>query len=185
MVTLTNPINAQNIVDRFADYVVATANANIVWDSANKPFPEAVTSDFSASAGKAIGISGGSLTYPDGGIITKATIYNTLITETARYTSIRKIRARLIIGTGSGNKTREAYTGFDQTAVAHMSGTGYESAITGLPALAATPSVSNLQTFFTNLQTKYTTERNDTQTYSKTVCHSSCHSSCHNSRGRR
>jgi hypothetical protein len=39
MATLTNPINADNIVDRFADFVVDTANANIVWSASNKPFP--------------------------------------------------------------------------------------------------------------------------------------------------
>jgi hypothetical protein len=184
MATLTNPINAQNIVDRFADYVVATANASIVWTSANKPFPEADAAAFSAGAGKAISIGGGDIT-PASGVITKANIYNTLITETARYTSIRKIRARLLIGTGPGNRTRAAGTGFDQVQVAHMSGDFYESTISGIPALAATPSVSDLQTFFTNLQTKYTDARNTAENYTVTVCHSSCHSSCHNSRGRR
>ena len=181
MVTLTNPINAQNIVDRFADYVVATANANIIWSSSALPFPEADSADFAAAAGKAISVSGPVFTNQNSGVITKATIYNTLIDQTVRYTSIRKIRARLIIGGGAGNRTRAANTGFDQTAVAHMSGTGYESAISGVAALGTKPSVANLQTFFTNLRNKYNTERNDTQIYSVTVCHSSCHSS----RGRR
>jgi hypothetical protein len=184
MATLTNPINAQNIVDRFADYVVATANANIVWTNTNKPFAEANAAAFSTGSGKTISVDGTDIT-PASGIITKTNIYYALIAETARYTSIRKIRARLIITTGSGNRTRAANTGFDQTAVAHMSGTGYQGTITSVPALGAKPSVADLQTFFTNLRDKYTAQRNATQTYSVSVCHSSCHSSCHNSRGRR
>jgi hypothetical protein len=108
-----------------------------------------------------------------------------LISETTKYTSIRKIRARLLISTGAGNKTREANTGFDQTNVSHMSGTGYQGTITGVAALGAKPEVNDLETFFTNLETKYNTNRNTTQNYTKSVCHSSCHNSCHNSRGRR
>ena len=185
MVTLTNPINAQNIVDRFADYVVATANANIIWSSSALPFPEADSADFAAAAGKAISVSGPVFTNQNSGVITKATIYNTLIDQTVRYTSIRKIRARLTISTGAGNITRAANTGFDQTAVAHMSGTGFEGAVSSVPALGTQIDSSDLETFFTNLQTKYNTNRNDTQNYFKSVCHSSCHNSCHSSRGRR
>ena len=184
MVTLTNPINAQNIIDRFADYVVATANANIIWSSSALPFPEADSADFAAAAGKAIAANGGSIT-PASGIISKTNIYYALIAETVRYTSIRKIRARLTISTGAGNITRAANTGFDQTAVAHMSGTGFEGAVSSVPALGTQIDSSDLETFFTNLQTKYNTNRNDTQNYFKSVCHSSCHNSCHSSRGRR
>ncbi len=181
---LTNPVDADNIVDRFADFVVESANDGIVWSSSNIPFPEATSSDFGASAGKSISIDGDDIT-PSNNIITKANIYNTLITETTRYTSIRKIRARLFIGTGPGNQTRASNTGFDATNVSHMSGTGYQGSITGVTALGDKPEVNDLETFFTNLEAKYNTNRNTTQTYSKTVCHSSCHNSCHNSRGRR
>jgi hypothetical protein len=181
---LTNPVDADNIVDRFADFVVETANDSIIWSSSNRPFPEAPSSDFGSASGKAISIDGSDVT-PANNIITKANIYNTLISETTKYTSIRKIRARLLISTGAGNKTREANTGFDQTNVSHMSGTGYQGTITGVAALGAKPEVNDLETFFTNLETKYNTNRNTTQNYTKSVCHSSCHNSCHNSRGRR
>jgi hypothetical protein len=38
MATLNNPVNANNLVDRFNDFVAATANRNIVWGTGNKPF---------------------------------------------------------------------------------------------------------------------------------------------------
>lgn len=184
MASLTNPVNADNIVDRFADFVVTAGNANIVWSASNKPFPEATASDFGAAGGKAIGIDGSDIT-PASDLITKSDIYNTLRDETTRYTSIRKIRARLLISTGAGNRTRNANTGFDQTAVAHMSGTSYESSISGVAQLGAKPAVADLETFFSALESKYDAARLATQNYTKSVCHSSCHSSCHNSRGRR
>lgn len=181
---LTNPVDADNIVDRFADFVVETANDSIVWSSSNRPFPEATSSDFGAAAGKSISINGSDIT-PANNLITKANIYNTLISETTKYTSIRKIRARLLITTGAGNQTRAANSGFDGTNVSHMSGTGYQGTVTGITNLGDKPEVNDLETFFTNLETAYNTNRNTTQNYTKSVCHSSCHSSCHNSRGRR
>lgn len=181
---LTNPVDADNIVDRFADFVVETANQDIIWSASSTPFPEAPTSDFGAAAGKSISIDGSDIT-PANNIITKANIYNTLISETTKYTSIRKIRAQLLISTGAGNQTRAANTGFDGTNVSHMAGTGYQGTVTGVTALGTKPEVNDLETFFTNLETKYNDQRNATQNYTKSVCHSSCHNSCHNSRGRR
>jgi hypothetical protein len=46
-------------------------------------------------------------------------------------------------------------------------------------------SSSNLETYFGNLATKYTTLRSNTVTTTIDVCHTSCHGSCHSSRGRR
>ena len=181
---LTNPVDADNIVDRFADFVVETANDSIIWSASSKPFPEATTSDFGSAAGKSISIDGSDIT-PANNLITKADIYNTLRDETVRYTSIRKIRAILTISTGAGNRTRAANTGFDSTNVSHMSGTSYESSITGMTQLASKPEVNDLETFFTGLQSRYNSARLATQNYNKSVCHSSCHQSCHNSRGRR
>ena len=66
-----------------------------------------------------------------------------------------------------------------------MSGSSYESAITGMAQLGDKPEVDDLETFFEALQSRYNSARLDTQNYTKSVCHSSCHSSCHNSRGRR
>jgi len=181
MATLTNNINPQNIVDRFADYVTATASAGITWGTNAKPF-----SQFDAgylggtTAGRPIGISGGNISAV-GGTITASAIYNTLVNETAQYTSIRSLRAILHL-TGSGNQ-------FDQTAIAYMSYGSYGQSI-GSPANAgvsagSTITSSGLESLFNNLRSSYNTARAATTTITVTVCHTSCHSSCHGSRGRR
>lgn len=199
MATLTNPIRAQNIVDRFADYVVATANSGIVWFTNGpgvfqEPFPEFNEALLSSSTGKAISITGASIT-PANGRITASNIYNTLVAETNRYTNIRRVRARLFITTGGGNATRAATDARDITAVAHLAGTAYQGDISS-PALGGAPPNGgvasgqvirdeNLETFFNTLRTRYTSIRDTAVDISVSVCHSSCHSSCHGSRGRR
>ena len=181
MATLTNNINSQNIVDRFADYVTATAGAGISWGANALPFSQFSPANFGGTtAGRPIGITGPSIS-PVGGKITASNIYDTLVIETARYTSIRNLRAILNL-TGSG-------TQFDQTAVAYMSYGLYGQSI-GSPANAgvssgSTITSSGLESFFNNLRTSYSNARSATTTLTITVCHTSCHSSCHGSRGRR
>ena len=86
MATLTNPIEEQNIVDRFADYVVATANAGITWGTNDIPFAEMGTSYFGGTtSGKSIGITGANISATP---ITASTIYNALVGETNAYKSI-------------------------------------------------------------------------------------------------
>jgi len=180
MATLTNNINSQNIVDRFADYVTATAGAGISWGANALPFSQFSPANFGGTtAGRPIGITGPSIS-PVGGKITASNIYDTLVIETARYTSIRNLRAILNL-TGSG-------TQFDQTAVAYMNSTYLQSI--GSPANAGVASgnsisSSNLESLFNNLRTSYSNARSATTTITVTVCHTSCHSSCHGSRGRR
>ena len=190
MATLTNPIAPQNIIDRFADYVVASANTGIVWynngpGAISEPFAEFNQDLLGGSGGKAIEISGAGL---PGTRITASVIYNALVGETARYTRIRRLNAKLLITTGPGNKTREATDAKDLTQVAHLSA-AYQADI-GTPAnngVAAGQRVTSvgLEGFFNNLRTSYTTARNTSVEISVSVCHSSCHSSCHGSRGRR
>jgi hypothetical protein len=181
MATLTNNINPQNIVDRFADYVTATASAGISWGTNAKPFTQFDAANFGGpTTGRPIGITGTTIS-PVGGTITAAAIYNALVNETAQYTSIRSLRAILHL-TGSGNQ-------FDQTAVAYMNMASYGQSI-GSPANAgvsagSTITSSNLESFFNNLRSSYNTARAATTTITVTVCHTSCHSSCHGSRGRR
>jgi hypothetical protein len=132
------------------------------------------------TTGRPIGINGTSIA-PVGGTITAANIYDTLVNETARYTSIRNLRAILNL-TGSG-------TQFDQTAVAYLSYGLYGQSI-GSPANAgvssgSTITSSGLESLFNNLRTSYSNARLATTTLTITVCHTSCHSSCHSSRGRR
>jgi hypothetical protein len=203
MATLTNNITAQNIVDRFADYVVATANASIVWGTNALPF-DAFAGYFPAifggtTAGKAIGITGTNLG-GSGSIITAATIVSVLRNETTAYTRIRNMRAILNI-TGAGNTAG----GGSRLDAGPITGQGpgfirdntFKSNLNGsyLQTLAATSSTgiatssnittANLETFFTNLQTAYATARDTTHTEVVSVCHASCHSNCHSSRGRR
>jgi len=197
MATLTNPINKQNVVDRFADYVVATANAGITWGTNATP-PYFSTAPFGGTTGgKAIETSGGNIADTN---ITAATVYNVLVAETQRYSNIRNLRA-LVFVTGAGNTVGigdrvdlgpvvgqgPGYI-YDQTAKAYLS-TAYRQA-TLSPANAGVAStrvvaVANLETFYNNLRTTYGSYRDTTATIQVDVCHASCHSSCHSNRGRR
>jgi hypothetical protein len=190
MATLTNPINTQNIVDRFADYVTLIADSGISWGTNAVPFGEFSTSYFGGStSGRPIGITGGNIASA-GSPIAASGIYNILVTETTNYTSIRYLRALLYVGGGGGNTGSRPSPGYvyDGTAVAYMN-TDYLQSI-GSPDNAGIStgnaiSSSGLETFFGNLMTSYNGARNNTTTVTISVCHASCHSSCHSSRGRR
>jgi hypothetical protein len=203
MATLNNPVNPQNIVDRFADYVVATANAGIIWGNnfdgssyTAKPFAEFDVAVFGGTtSGKGIGISGTNISAV-GGTITASNIYNTLVAETNSYTNIRNLQAILFI-TGEGN-TSGAAGGeigsttkgivFDETKPAYLN-SGYLQNI-GSPNASNVVSndivtATGLEQFFANLRASYNTARDSKQIIQVDVCHASCHSSCHGSRGRR
>lgn len=192
MATLTNPVSPQNIVDRFADFVRATANSGIIYHTGNKPFPEFDGALLGPSDGKLIEITGATISVSVGGappLVTANTIYNALVAETNRYTRIRNLHARLLITTGAGNATRSANDARDLTNVAHMAGTSRQGDI-GSPAnagVAATQLIDDaaLESFFFNLRAAYNTVRGTSTPVDVSVCHSSCHSSCHTSRGRR
>ncbi len=190
MATLNNPINPQNIVDRFADYVVATGNAGIVWGTDAIPFGEMDVSFFGGTtSGKPIGISGSNINAV-GDIITASNIYNTLVTETAAFSNIRNLRALLFVegdGGNTGSRPTPGYV-YDNTQVAYLNSSYLQSV--GSPDASGvssgnTATSSGLETFFANLQSAYNTARATTQTIQINVCHASCHSSCHSSRGRR
>ena len=188
MATLTNPIRTQNIVDRFADYVTATASSGISWGTNSVPFGEFPTSYFGGTtSGRPIGISGSSI---GSGVITAGNIYNTLVNETSAYTSIRNLRALLFVDGGGGNTGSRPTPGYvyDATAVAYMNSNYLQSV--GSPADAGVrsgnpASASGLESFFDNLRSSYNNARASTVTVQINVCHASCHSSCHGSRSRR
>ena len=190
MATLTSPINPQNIVDRFADYVTATGNAGISWGTNAYPFGEFDGNYFGGTtAGRGISISGGNIASV-GNVITASNIYNTLVNETATYTNIRNLRALLFVDGGGGNTGSRPSPGYiyDATAVAHMN-TGYRQGI-GSPnpsnvSGGNTSTFSGLESLFDNLRSSYNSARGSTVTVQINVCHASCHSSCHSSRGRR
>lgn len=190
MATLTNPVNPQNIVDRFADYVVSTANAGIIWGTDNVPFSEMDVAYFGGTtSGKSIGISGTNIAAV-GDTITASNIYNALVAESSAYTHIRNLQAILYVDGEGGNTGSRPTAGvvYDNTQVAYLN-TGYLQSV-GSPDAAGvssggTVTSSGLESLFTNLQTAYNSARSTTQTIQINVCHAACHSSCHGSRGRR
>lgn len=190
MATLTNPIQPQNIVDRFADYVTATAASGISWGYNAYPFAEFDGNYFGGfTSGRPIGISGGNIGSA-GGSIVASNIYNVLVNETSAYTSIRLLRALLFVDGGGGNTGSRPTPGYiyDGTAVAYMNG-NYLQGVGGVdPAgVVAGNAITSgsLESFFGALTNAYNSARNNITQVQINVCHASCHNSCHSSRGRR
>jgi len=190
MASLDNPVILQNIVDRFADYLVATANSGIVWGTNAIPFPELSAAYFGGTtAGKAISLTGAGAR---GTIITALPIYNGVLTETFRYSNIRSMRALLFVTGGGGNTGSRPTPGyiFDQTQKAHLN-TSYIYATDSTRLARGQPITSNqitragLEDLFDRARALYNDFSDDTVTVTVEVCHASCHSSCHNSRSRR
>ena len=189
MATLTNPVNAQNIVDRFADYVVATANSGISWGTNAVPFGEMSTAYFGGTTGgRGISINGSSVSATP---ITASTIFNALCAETQTYSNIRNLQALLNVTGAGGNSGSRPTAGivYNQTAVAHLN-TGYRQGQSNPtnPSVSTGNAISaaNLETLFDRLRTVYSsTYRASTLPIQIDVCHASCHSNCHGSRGRR
>jgi len=192
MAALTNPVNKQNIVDRFADYVVATANLGISWGTNALPFTEC---DFTGifggtTAGKDIETSGASISTGPNGEINAQYIYDALITETYRYTRIRTIQCILTVSGDGGNTGSRPTPGviYDATAIANLN-TGYLQGVSsGRDNVYSgnTITVGGLEAMFDSMRANYNSARaTSAGTFTTTVCHASCHSSCHSSRGRR
>jgi hypothetical protein len=206
MATLTNPINAQNIIDRFADYVTATANSGIEWGTNIKPVYSWSTyssngysvaggsitlaeSTFGGNtAGIAIGISGAGF---EGAVIKAIDIVNTLRNETARYAVIRSHQVRLTVTATGGKDGNKDWDGlgrnrgtipsgglvFDQTKVSHL-GAGYALA----PAAPATTLTATTTISAVGLETFFGNLRTAYQNVRNTAHVTDvtvCHSSCH------
>ena len=189
MAALSNPIAPQNIVDRFADYVVATANSGISWGTNAYPFGEFNGAYFGGSTGgKGIGISGGSIA-SSGTVINAQQIYNVLINETYYYTNIRYLRALLYVDGGGGNTGSRPSPGYvyDNTAVAYMNTNYYQGVSSGRSDVYSNNTITagGLEAMFDSMRANYNGARGNTVTVQINVCHASCHSSCHSSRGRR
>ncbi len=187
MAELSGNIRPQNIVDRYADFVTATANANLAWNAENKPFSEFDGGYFN-SGNRAIGITGANVDSA-GNNITPNNIYNALLTETATYTNLRNLRALLFVEGGGGNTGSRPTPGtiFDETRKAHFT-TSYRQSLDAVTQGIATGqniTASNLEALFGRLRDAYTDKAVNTVTVQVNVCHASCHSSCHGSRGRR
>ena len=189
MATLTSPVEEQNIVNRFADYVPPAANTGIVYHTGSVPFAEFATSYFGGnSSGRALGISGANIKN-NGELIDASGIQDTLEAETFNYTSIRNLRAKLNV-TGSGGNTGSRSTPgviTDVTGMAYLN-TSYRQTLGTRSVNLQTGQLIDdavLEQKFADLRTKYNSARANTETITINVCHASCHSSCHSSRGRR
>lgn len=189
MATLTNPVEEQNIVNRFADYVPPSANTGITYHTGNRPFSEMSSSYFGGgSAGKAIGVNGSSIKN-NGELIDASGIQDVLENETYNYTSIRQLRARLFVTGGGGNTGSRSTPGYvtDVSGMAYLN-TNYRQTLGARSVNLQTGQTIDdnvLEQKFADLRTKYLNARGTQQLIDISVCHASCHSSCHSSRGRR
>jgi hypothetical protein len=187
MAELSGNIRPQNIVDRYADFVTATANADLAWNRENLPFSEFDVNYFN-SGNRSIGITGADVDSA-GQNITPANIYNALLNETATYSNLRNLRALLFVDGGGGNTGSRPTPGiiFDETRKAHFTISYRQSlnAVTQGIAAGQNITVANLEELFGRLRDAYTDKAVNTVTVQINVCHASCHSSCHGSRGRR
>lgn len=172
---LTNPINSQNVVDRFAQYVQATANSGIVWGTDALPFGHFPAHHFGGTtSGKPIEVNGGSI----GGVgatVSASAIYNVLVAETIRYTRIRNLRARDIV---AGNHAAwGAGVHFDQTRKAHMSA-AHALNIPAFSNIAAGQPITTggLEQLFNNLRTWYSGAAASVVSIDITRCHGECYS---------
>lgn len=208
MATLTNPVNAQNIVDRFADYVTATANAGINRGQNNRHFGDFVAGNMpgvslsaggpsiglpnaepyvgNAGTGRAIGITGANISATP---ITASTITTVLASETTQYTSIRRIRALLFVSGGGGNTGSRPTAGVvsDVNDTAYMSQFAFFGGGTG-PVSVGTVSSGNaisataLETYFDALRSAYNARARDAASVAAnngTIYVNVCHASCH------
>ena len=126
-----------------------------------------------------IGITGGNIGNA-GSLISANNIYGTLKAEMNNYTNIKNIYA-IVSMTGAG-------TQYSDTQIAHLTTAQRTTLNPSQPSSLQPGQViedTNLEGFMTTLANAYNTERGNTYTLSKTICHSSCHGSCHGSRGRR
>lgn len=186
MTSLSNPIGAQNIVDRFSDWVAGAANQGISWGTNAYPFGEFDGGLFGGDTnGKGIGISAGNLSNP----VNAQNIYDVLLGETYTYTRIKNMRAVLVVDGGGGNNGSRGSPGtiYDGTAVAHMNN-NYRTSISAdrnNVYAGNKPTTTGLETMFSSMRDSYNWARGQTAYCEIHVCHASCHSSCHSSRGRR
>jgi hypothetical protein len=189
--TLTDPVNKQNIINRFRDFVQTRANESIVWGTNNMPKYFSSSTFGGTTSGRTSPLTASNLTTTE---VNAANIYDVLRTETAAFSNIRLLRARINVTGVGGNTPLGPETPstsriiFDQTSKAYLS-TAYLQSVQA-PATSGVDSGSviarsGLEGFLTNLRGVYDTYRDSTITLTVNVCHSSCHSSCHNSRGRR
>ena len=96
------------------------------------------------------------------------------------YTNVKNTNA-VVEMTGAGQQ-------YSDTQIAHLPTAQRTSPTLTQPSSLTQGQVvssTSIESFMSTLASTYNTERGDTYTLTKTICHSSCHSSCHGSRSRR
>jgi hypothetical protein len=185
-------ITPQNVVDRYADFVTTTANADLAWWSGNLPFPEFDNSYFqegSNAGGKPISVDVNTVGIA-GNLIDASDIYDALLVETATYTMLRNLNAQLFVGGGGGNTGSRGSPGtvFNETRKAYFNSSYLQPIDTvdiGDVLSNNIITASELENLFDRFRTEYNNKKENTINVVVSVCHASCHSSCHGSRGRR
>jgi len=183
----TNGINADNIFATFEDYVGTTVRDTIIWGQNNLPqyIDGTIVVDSSYFGGGTEGPDptfGGANLVPVNESINASGIYSVLLGQTRLYTQVRKLRAQLLL-TGTPQSII-----YDQTEKSYMADAYRQTLTVSTPSNLARGKIITsvtLESFFTTLQSNYTTKSNNTYFKQSSVCHTSCHNSCHSSRIRR
>jgi hypothetical protein len=205
MAALSNPVNANNVISRFFDYVRATAQSGGTWGSNYLPTyqPGYGYADVQVIPAGAMGGNNyddpGINTYISGAypvqVINAYNIYNYLNYFTYEYCYIRNVRAVLTVTGDGGDQGTLPTPGnvYDATAVAYLN---FRNIQTGMADFVyATPggvtagqgiTAFSMEDFLSRCRTAYNNfARNQTYLWNPIICHASCHLSCHASRGRR
>jgi hypothetical protein len=150
------PVNPNNLVARFNDYVAATANANIVWGNNVKPFDEWNRSDVFGGSTSGMGVQTGNLGL--GGVITAQDIVSKFSAATASYTRIRNLRARLNV-TGPGGNFPGGPASLDQPIYGPPDEFGFPTVVGIIPGIKPArtdgPGIVIDETRVANLSTAY------------------------------
>jgi len=189
MATLTNPVEEQNIVNRFADYVPPAANTGISYGTNSMPFSEMSFAFMGGTtSGRTMQVTGNSIKN-NGQLIDASGIQDALEQEVVEFTRIRNLNALLnVTGTGGNTGTRPtAGIITNVTGIAFLN-PSYQISLQARSVNLQTGQIIDdavLEQKFADLRNQYNAARGTTATIQVDVCHASCHSSCHSSRGRR
>lgn len=179
MASIQNPVNRQNVIDRFRDWVTNYVNSGIVWGSNNWPHGYVDLSGYfgGTTGGLADNLSTGN--FPSTRV-TAAEVYIALEDVTFQMTRMRYGRFRVV-------RSGDNAVLFDSTNYTHFNANyrGGLAIIRNRPAGGNRISVGAIEDYFYSLRQSFENIRNSVVFVENVVCHSSCHVSCHASRGRR
>jgi hypothetical protein len=180
--TGSNVLNT-DVFNKFAETVVAAANAGIVYGTNSLHFADQDATTTAMYGGTTSGVaSQGATNIATGDIVTGSTILNYILNQARSYCRIRNMSVtRTVTGGSSETRSGITHTTNVQSLAQFKTGSDDTKFLAGAPI-----SATELNSYFNEVRDRYLNVRNNfTLTSSFTVCHVSCHSSCHGSRGRR